>query len=186
MPPAEGCGSLRGSRLSRHRRDLLRVAPEYQTDASPATLAVIERQQSAMVLHDFFYDRETEAGALAARRHVGLGQALTALDRQTLAVVLDDDAHSGALVPQAQRNLARRQGSACLGLAPFDRLGAVLQDIGQHLAHLAAIADQRHRMIRQLDLIAQPGIAVALQEERLLAELLGVLRLHRWTRHAGE
>src|SRR4029079_10303036 len=107
-------GSLRGGRLMR-RRDFLRVATEYQTDAGAATLAVFESQQPAMVLHDFFYDREAKAGALAARGHVRLGQALAAFHGQTLAVVLDDNAHGGSLVLQGQRNLARRQRLSGLG-----------------------------------------------------------------------
>src|SRR5471032_3073361 len=109
------------------RRDLLRVAPEYQTDARTATLAVLEHQRAAMVFHDLLDDRESQPGTLAARRHIRLGQAVAAFLRQALAIVLDDDADGGALVLQLERNFSRRQRLTGPRLAPLDRLGGILQ-----------------------------------------------------------
>src|SRR5258708_796985 len=102
------CGSLCGRRVRSNRRDFLRVASEYQTDARTATLAVVQREIAAMILHDLLDDGETEAGALAARCHVRFGQALASLLGQALAVVLDDNADRGAVVAQRERDLARR------------------------------------------------------------------------------
>src|SRR5215470_15382162 len=87
------CGSLCGRRVCGCRREFLRVAPEYQTDARAATLAVVKRQQAPMVFHDLLDDGEPKPGALAAGRHIGLGKALAAGLGQAFAVVLHDDAH---------------------------------------------------------------------------------------------
>src|ERR1051325_6703929 len=103
------CGSLCGRRMRPDRRYFLRVPPEYQTDTRAATLAVIQREMAAMILHDLLDDGETEPGPLAARGHIGLGQPLAAFFGQSLAVVLDDDPHGGIVVAQAERDLAGRQ-----------------------------------------------------------------------------
>src|SRR5476651_2216228 len=102
------------------RRDLLRVAPEYQTDARTATLAVLEQQRAAMVFHDLLDDREPQPGALAACRHIRLGQAVAAFPRQALAIVLDDDTDARALVLQIERNFSPRQRLVGACLAPLD------------------------------------------------------------------
>src|SRR4051794_29352737 len=128
-----------------------------------------------MVLHDLFYDRKAKAGAFAARGHIGLGQPLATLHREALAVVLDDDSHTRPFVLQRQRNLARRQCLAGSRVATLVRLAGILQDIGQDLTDLTTIADQRYRVLWQARLVADVGIAAALQEQRLLAELLGIL-----------
>src|ERR1043165_6041342 len=101
-------GSLCGRCVRTYRRDFLRVPPEYQTDTSPATLAVIQGEIAAMIFHDLLDDREAEARPLAARGHIGLREPLTAFLGQTLAVVVDDDAHRCVIVTQRQRDLARR------------------------------------------------------------------------------
>src|SRR5918995_1851829 len=62
----------------------------------------------------------------------------------------------------------------------------LLDDIRENLRHLATVADQRHWTVRQRRDVADVGIALALQEQRLLAEFLGVLGLHGRPRHAGE
>jgi hypothetical protein len=51
--PREGSGVI-VRRLLRSGADAIsfRVATDYQTDACPASLAILERQQPAMVLHD--------------------------------------------------------------------------------------------------------------------------------------
>src|ERR1700730_10900180 len=179
-------GSLCGCRMRSSRRDFLRVTPEYQTDARTATLAVIKPAITAVIFHDLLDDREAEAGALAAGRHVRLGEPLAPLLRQAFAVVLDDNAHGGIVVAQGERDFSRWQRLAWQSFPALDRLGRVLEDVGQHLRDLAAVADQRHRMLRPGRDVADLRIAVALQEQRLLAEFLGILRLHRRARHAGE
>src|SRR5258708_7387850 len=146
-------GSLCGRRLRRSRRDFLRVAPEYQTDARTATLAVVEDEGAAVVLHDLLDDRKAKAGAFAARRHVGLGQPLPAFLRQSLAVVLHDHADRVAVFLQGERDLARLQSLAGCRFPAFDRLSGVLEDVGQHLPDLPAVADRRHRMIGQCWLV---------------------------------
>src|ERR1044072_6512863 len=70
-------GSLCGRCVRTYRRDFLRVPPEYQTDTSPATLAVIQGEIAATIFHDLIDDREAEARPLAARGHIGQGEPLT-------------------------------------------------------------------------------------------------------------
>src|SRR5215475_4836543 len=181
-----GCGSLCGRRMRARRRDFLRVASEYQTDARAATLAVVERERPAVVFHDLLDDREPQTRAFAPRGHVGLGEPLAVLHRQALAIVLNENAHIGPVIAQAEHDLALRQRLACRRLPPFDGFGRVLQDVGQHLRNLAAVADQRDRVIGQDRDVSDIRVAVALQEQRLLAELLGVLGLDRRPWHAGK
>src|SRR5260370_37973740 len=141
-------GSLCGCRMWSSRRDFLRVTPEYQTDARAATLAVVQRKITAVIFHDLLDDRETEAGALAAGRHVRLGEALAPLLRQAFAIVLDDKAHGGVAVAQGERDLSRWQRLAGANFPALDRLGRILEDDGQHLRDLPAGADQRPASIR--------------------------------------
>src|SRR5215470_5867044 len=96
------CGSLCGCRVCGCRREFLRVAPEYQTDARTATLAVVQGQQPPMVFHDLLDDGEPQARALAARRHVGFGEAFATGLGQALAIVLDDNADNRPFVVQAE------------------------------------------------------------------------------------
>src|SRR4029450_2438075 len=102
------CGSLCGRCVRTYRRDFLRVPPEYQTDTRPATLAAVQGEIAAMIFHDLLDDRETKPGTLAARGHIRLGEPFAAFLGQTLAVVVDDDAHRCVIVTQRQRDLARR------------------------------------------------------------------------------
>src|SRR5262249_43060627 len=118
------CGSLCGRRLCGCRRDFLRVAPEYQTDAGAATLAVVQCQQAPVVLHDLLDDGQAQSGTLAAGCHAGLGEPLATGLGQALAVVLDDDAHDRPFVVQAEGDLPGRQALAgSRWISSFDRLG---------------------------------------------------------------
>ena len=85
-----------------------------------------------------------------------------------------------------QADLALWQRRVRLLVPALDGLGRVLQDVGQHLRDLAAIAVQRHRMAGKVHRVADAGIAVALQEQGLLAQLLRILLLHGRPRHTGE
>src|SRR4029450_9158434 len=143
------CGSLCGRRMRTNRRDFLRVTSEYQTDARPATLAVIQGEIAAMIFHDLLDDGEAQARTLAARGHIGLGQPFAAFLGQPLAVVVDDDAHGDIVVAQRQLDLTRRQGPAGCGLPALDRLGRVLEDVGENLRYLPAITDQWHPTVGQ-------------------------------------
>ncbi len=51
---------------------------------------------AAVVLEDLDDDRQAEPGALRARRHVGLDQAIAVLAREALAVVADGDLDEAA------------------------------------------------------------------------------------------
>ena len=64
-----------------------------------------------MIFHDFFYDRETEAGALGPRRHIRLGEALAALDREAAAIVGDAHLHLVRQGGDHDRDLAGRRAA---------------------------------------------------------------------------
>ena len=70
---------------------------------------------AAMLLHDLADDREAEAGAPLARRHVGLEQPLAVLAREALAVVGDVD-HDDRR-PRARRRRSIRPSPALLARA---------------------------------------------------------------------
>src|SRR5260370_34433180 len=110
-------------------------------NAPAPTPGVGKRKKTAVIFHDLLDDRETETGALAASRHVGLGEALAPLLRQALAVVLDDNAYNAVPVAPRERDLAWRQRRASCGFPALDRLGRILENICQHLRDLAAVAD---------------------------------------------
>src|SRR3990170_1364177 len=65
-----------------------RVAGETQRDARSPAIGGGEGHVAAVLLDDLVDDREPEPGALVARRHIGLDDALAIL-RQAHAVVLD-------------------------------------------------------------------------------------------------
>src|SRR5690242_9178920 len=129
-------GLLCGCRMRRSRRDFPRVPSEYQTDARPATLAVVQEKLAAVVFHDLLDDGETEPCPFAASRHIGLGQAIASCLGEALAIVLDHDANGRPVIFERQRNLSRRQRLLATRLASLDRLGRVLQDVCEHLADL--------------------------------------------------
>jgi hypothetical protein len=57
---------------------------------------IMELEPPAVVLDDLLDDSEAEAGALLARRHIGLEQPLPVLARQTPAIVDDIDTNLSA------------------------------------------------------------------------------------------
>ena len=104
-------------------------------------------------------DREAEAGAAHARRHIGLGDAL-ALGGQADAVVGDLDRR--ARRPRsATASCAIVAGRPLVGLR-LDRLDRILDDVGQRLADLAAVADHRRRRVGRIEREARsPGCATS-------------------------
>src|SRR5260370_41045441 len=72
--------------------DALGREPEPRPGAAPAAVGrIVELDASAVLLEDAADDGEPEAGALLARRHIGLEQSLAVLLVQSAAVV--DDGH---------------------------------------------------------------------------------------------
>src|ERR1700732_2641556 len=84
---------------------------EDQHDAGAAAVAVIEDQLAAVIFHDLLDDGETEPGALGARRHIGLGQALAPFGRQAAAIVLDDERDLPVRIVEPHGDLAWRPGA---------------------------------------------------------------------------
>src|SRR5258708_4341715 len=96
---------LRWVRLAGRRRQF----GQRQADAGAALAAVFEDQLAAMVFHDLLHDRKSEAGSLAARRHIRLGQSIPLFARQSLAIVLDLDEGGALAGTEAAPSLPRRK-----------------------------------------------------------------------------
>src|SRR5260370_585879 len=92
--PRLGLGAL--------RHGLLDTSAEYQADARAAARRIVEPKLARVILHDLLDDRQSQTRALGARGDVRLGQAIAAIDRETLAVVVDLD--DGRPVGLAQSN----------------------------------------------------------------------------------
>src|SRR5262245_66181316 len=98
-----------------------------------------------MFLENATDNRETEAGALLARRDVRLEQAAAVLLGQPDSVIddVDDDVVAFAAGPDpdaAAVQLGGRNGG--------DRFGRVLDDVGEALRDEPAIELRRHRVLR--------------------------------------
>src|SRR5580704_3081861 len=72
------------------------VRRKHQPDPGAGRLAVLEHQFAEMIFHDLFYDGEAQSRALRPGCHVWLRQPLAAVQRQALAVVVDDDRYLAA------------------------------------------------------------------------------------------
>src|SRR5437762_1065900 len=65
------------------------IAGKHQRRPRTARFSIFQHQLPLVIFHDLFDDSEPQAGALRARRHIGLGQPLAIVLRQAFAVVLD-------------------------------------------------------------------------------------------------
>src|SRR5579883_2830653 len=174
--------------LVRQIRPAALAERKNQADPRPDRLAVLENQLPLVIFHDLFDDGETQARPLGARRHIGLGQTLAALLRQTLAVVLDDD---GGLLPRLdQRHAQERRGVRPLfGDSRLDRLDAVLDDIDDRLADKPRIAADHDRMRRQHRLEGDLGMGGLLQDDGAahdLDQIVGPQHRRRHPRKCGK
>ena len=77
-----------------------------QAHAGAAMADGIEQfDPAAVIFEDLGDDRETETGAFAPCRHIGLEQPLAVLDRESLAVV--DDVDHDLLIDDLERDAIR-------------------------------------------------------------------------------
>ena len=144
---------------------------------------IAELDAAAVLLEDLADDREAEAGALLAGGDIGLEQPAAVFLRQADAVVddVDDD-----VVAVARRRTRRCGRAPRVGRHGGDRLGGVLDDVGERLRDQAAVELRRHRILGELDLDVDVGIADPLQEHHLAHRVGDVLGRHHRLRHAGE
>src|SRR5215472_14836626 len=173
------CLRSRARRFGRRRGTAIVAAMEDEHYARATSLAILQDEFAAMIFHDLLDDGETETGALAARRHVRLGQALASFRRETATVVLDDE-----------RSLARRLDDADddpagqrLAVPRLNGFRGVLQEIDHRLAHLTRIAGEAEAL-RNVEGYRDLGRSGALQERRLSHDLHEVLLLHDGRGHA--
>ena len=125
---------------------------------------IAQLDPAAVLFEDAADDGEAEAGALLAGRHVGLEQPVAVFLRQADAVVdhVDDD-----IVAVARRDHPDAAAAALGGGHGGDRLGGVLDDVGERLRDQPAVEARRHRVLGQLQLDVDVGIADAHQEDHL-------------------
>src|SRR3954451_9197598 len=123
--------------------------------------SVVQFEHAAMVLDDLLDDRQAKAGALFARRHIGLEQPLAILARQTLAIVDDIDADLAVLDAGDDANDA---GLPVLALDGLDGFGAILDDIADRLAHQPAVECALQRLGPKTALEGDVGAADLDQE----------------------
>ena len=139
-----------------------------------------------MLLDDLLDDREAEAGAAHPRRHIRLGQPLAVLGQADAGVENVDD----QLVPVASctRSSTRSPARLCSPRLrrDFNRFDRVLDDIGQRLAELAAVADHHELALERLDDEADPGMRDFVQEQRLAGDLVDILLAEHRLGHARE
>src|ERR1700722_16167068 len=126
------CAMSNRTHISRCRRRTANGAAvlghEYQPDACPARFGIFQQQLALMILHDLLDDGEAQAGALGARRHVGLGQSLAVALRQALSIVPDRPARPAGSLLHRYSDLPRRV-RAGIDKTPLDRLDGVLDDV---------------------------------------------------------
>ena len=139
--------------------------------------------RAAVFLDDAADDGEPEAGALLARGHVGLEQPVAVFLRQADAVVDDVDRRFVALARGkdadcALAELVRRHGG--------DRLGGVLDQVGERLRDQPAVEARRHRVLGDLGLDVDVGMADAHQEHGLAHGVGDVLGGDHRLGHARE
>src|SRR5258708_15091831 len=107
----------------------LRANPpeEREGNARAAAGAILEHQRAAMIFHDFFDNRQSQSGTFGARCHIRLGEPLAVLQRQALAIVLDDDQRTVLGLDHAHGDAPMRPCRTRRRVAALDRFGGVLQ-----------------------------------------------------------
>jgi len=116
-----------------------------------------------MLLNNFFDDREAEAGAARARRHIGLDEALT-VSGQSNAAVAHRDPHFRADLRDGYRD---RSTIAFL----FNRFDGILHKICQRLPELAPIADHRWGDIGHVEFEGDRRMRDFMEEQRLTHDI---------------
>src|SRR5271165_6008980 len=178
-------GSAQLSRLVGHVRMIRRASlggGEYQHDPRPARFPIFQNQLSLVIFHNLLNYRETQAGPFRARRHIRLGQPLTALLRQAFAVDLDDYRGLAPLIGHRRANMSCKV-CPLLGHSYLDRLDRILYDIDQGLTNETRVAANCHRTGWEIRLKGNLGMGSALQEHRLARDLDQVFRPEHRRRH---
>src|SRR5579875_224787 len=121
---------------------------KIKPDAGALTARRIEKFDTpAMILEDLGDDREAEARAFGARRHIGLEQTMPIFVREAFAVVGDEDFDD-----LLRRHVERHDDLALDGLGFATRrnpFGRVLDDIGDRLRQKPAVEIDHEGRFRQ-------------------------------------
>ena len=116
-------------------------------------------QLAAMVFQDAFDDRQAQAGALLAGRHIGLGQPVAVLGRQADAIVLDLEGDAVVVGDQPRADAARRAPARRRGgpRSPRRRSSAHWSGPGRPSARRTAGVTSGRRLVElDLDVRARP------------------------------
>src|SRR5436190_3247385 len=158
---------------------------QRNSGAAPAiklSRRVLEQNAPVVLFHDALDDGEAEAGALLARGHVRLRQAMTVLARQADAVVSNADERLIGIDARFDQDatLVTRLGV----LARLDRLARILDEIGHRLSNKPPIEREHRVRLGELDGDIEIAGAYPLKHRCLLHHRDQVLRLERRGRHA--
>ena len=152
---------------------------EGQEHAGAAAVAIGKAHRAKMFLHDLLDDREPQPGAAGARRDIGFDDALT-VGGQT-------DAGIGNFDADLAFGFVKREADGAAGVpARLDRFGRVLDQIGQRLTNLTAIADQVGPGLRAFELEADRRMRDFVQEQCLARNVAQLLIAEGGLRHARE
>jgi len=150
-----------------------------------AARPVEEGDLAEMLLDDLLHDREAEARAAHARRHVRLGQPLP-LFRKADAGVHDVDDQLAIVLADLQVDAIA--GEVVLSPAPprLDRLDGVLDDVAERLPKLSTVGDHVEGALRRLKSEADAGMRDLVKEQRLASNLVNIFVPEDGLRHARE
>ena len=148
--------------------------------ARPDIRGIVEFDPAAVVFQNAADDRQPKAGALFARRDIGLQQPRPADLRQADAVVDDIDHDVVALargddIDPALSQLLRRDG--------LDGFGRVLDDVGQRLRDQPPVELRPHRLFLDLGFDIDLGMSDPHQEHGLPHGVGDVLAFDHRLRH---
>ena len=144
---------------------------------------VAQFDDAAVVLQNAADNGKPEAGPLLSRCDVGFEQAIAVLLGKADAVVddVDDDVAAVTSRDDVDTALVRsglRHGS--------DRLGRILDDVGQRLRDQAAVEVRQHRILGKLQANVDIGVANTHQEHNLTHGVGDIIGRHHRFRHARE
>ena len=148
----------------------------------------VEGHSAAMVLHNLFHDRQTEASAFRLVGHIRFRQPRAVSVRQPDAVISHGNPHPVVIRLDGEHDLAEMSALARpLTLRPHGNgIGRVLQQIGKRLAEQTPIAGRDRTGFGNFRAPLDLRPRAPLQNQRLARHPPDILRLDHRLRHARE
>ena len=137
-----------------------------------------------MFLDNLLDDREAEAGAAHAGRHIGLGQRSRSSGRpMPVSVISITSRSSSRLIPSSMRSPSAWASPRSFRL---DRFHRILDDIGQCPAKLAAVADQPDVGAGRVDAEVDARVRDLMEEQGGAGNVMDILLAEHRLGHARE